>query len=73
MGMVRPVWDYREKGFVLLLLNYAVLEDHLIAMHVSHATKHVAYGILAGRQLSWCPCCLYSITLKLLSKVESFL
>jgi len=42
MGMVRPVWDYREKGFVLLLLNYAVLEDHLIAMHVSHATKHVA-------------------------------
>ena len=42
MGMVRPVWDYRKKGFVLLLLNYAVLEDHLIAMHVSHATKHVA-------------------------------
>ena len=42
VGVVGPVWDNREQCFILLLLNDTVLKNHLIAIHVSHATKHVA-------------------------------
>lgn len=49
-GVISPIWHCREQSAVSLLDDVTVLEDHAIAVHVAHATEHIAERVLAGLQ-----------------------